>query len=293
MSSVGMMPQTLQSRIALGTGLAILATIVVMVGTSTWNSYQSGVSGGTTFAQSLARQQAAQIDAELEVALNTSRALAQALSANPGLHQQAAALQTSTPPPWPGGPKPPIAELALNREGVIAYLKQVLAHNPSFVGVYTLWEPNAFDANDSAFANSPGHDASGRFMAYLSRGAAGSIALEPILDYTSTELGATGVRKGEYYLCSKESGRECVLNPYTYPVQGKDVLMTSFVVPIQIQGKFHGIVGVDIALATLQRRLDSLQLFPARNKLLCWAMKSAFHLPSTSARASPTGRSTS
>jgi methyl-accepting chemotaxis protein len=128
-------------------------------------------------------------------------------------------------------------------------LKSVLTENPDFLGVYTAWEPNAFDGRDDAFVNTPGTDASGRFIPYWSRAADGTLALEALVDYDTP--GA-----GDYYQIPKRSGQEAILDPYRYPVQGQEVLITSLVAPIKLNGVFWGIVGVDLRLDALQAEIE-------------------------------------
>ena len=110
--------------------------------------------------------------------------------------------------------------------------------------MWTAWEPNAFDGRDAEFANQPGSDATGRYVPYWNRGA-GAIAVEANKDYTTP--GA-----GDYYLLPKRSNQETLTEPYFYKIDGKDVLMTSLVVPVHgADGTFVGVVGIDLPLATL------------------------------------------
>ena len=173
------------------------------------------------------------IEASLVPALQSARVLAQELATFPGMRL------TTT-----GG-------VDAARTVVDRMLLAILHGQPDFLGVYTGWEPNAFDGRDADFVNQPGSDASGRFIPYFSRAADGTLALEPLLDYETP--GA-----GDYYLLPKSSRAEQVLNPYSYSVQGKDLLITSLVVPIIIDGRFQGIAGVDLALDHLQQQIDTI-----------------------------------
>ncbi|MBN2887115.1 MAG: cache domain-containing protein, partial [Chromatiaceae bacterium] len=135
------------------------------------------------------------------------------------------------------------------RNDIDLILRSVLRENPGFLAVYTAWEPNAFDGRDSDFVNAPGSDASGRFISYWSRGASGAIELEPLVDYETP--GA-----GDYYMLPKQRGLEQLINPYLYPVQGREVLITSLVAPIVMGGEFRGIAGVDLSLEPFQRFVE-------------------------------------
>ncbi|MEN6484815.1 MAG: hypothetical protein ABFD98_08015 [Syntrophobacteraceae bacterium] len=58
-----------------------------------------------------------------------------------------------------------------------------------------------------------------------------------------------GRRRGYYYLLARKTGRETVINPFKYKLDGKDVLMTSLVVPIRHNARVVEVAGVDMALA--------------------------------------------
>jgi methyl-accepting chemotaxis protein len=138
---------------------------------------------------------------------------------------------------------------SLSREDVNGMLKNFIARDTAILGAYTLWEPNAFDGRDSLYAGTAGHDRTGRFIPYWVR-TNGKIVLEPLVDY-QTE-GA-----GNYYLLPKQTLQETVVDPYLYPIAGKQVLMMSLTTPIVHQGQFLGITGADISLEWLQSMVDA------------------------------------
>lgn len=139
-----------------------------------------------------------------------------------------------------------------NREAVIAMLEKVVEDNDTVFGAYTLWEPNAFDGNDAAYAGKPGYDNTGRFIPYVVRGDAG-VYVEALKDYE--QEGA-----GDYYQIPKKTGKACVLDPFEYETGGKKVFLTSMVVPIYINGKFAGIVGEDILVDTLIQEIKGTKI---------------------------------
>jgi methyl-accepting chemotaxis protein len=132
-------------------------------------------------------------------------------------------------------------------------LQNVLEKNPQLLGSWTAWEPNALDGQDSLHVNAPGHDATGRFVPYWVRGDNG-IQLDPLIDYEVP--GA-----GDYYLLARNSGNETIINPYSYEVAGQQVLITSLVAPIRIDGKVVGVAGVDISLASMQETVRQIRTF--------------------------------
>ncbi len=139
------------------------------------------------------------------------------------------------------------------RDSFNSILKSALDDRPKVLGVYTLWESNALDKQDEKYQNQSqlGYDASGRFIPYWTLSSIGKPQVEALLSYEDTTRINGGDRAGEYYLCSKDSHNNCLLEPYIYPVNGVDTLLTSLVTPIIINHKFVGITGLDISLKSL------------------------------------------
>ena len=146
------------------------------------------------------------------------------------------------------------------REQADAVLRGVLAAHPEYLGVWTGWEPNAFDGQDRRHTGAKGSDATGRYVPYWHRDG-DVIDLEPLADYD--EPGA-----GDYYQIAKRTRAEKVLEPYVYQVSGRDTMMTSVAVPIVVGGRFLGVAGVDIALSTLQERVDAIRPYGTGRALL-------------------------
>ena len=138
----------------------------------------------------------------------------------------------------------------ISRESIIEQLKVTLSKTPSILGIYTLWEPNAFDGKDKDYTSKEGYDATGRFIPYIVR-SGNDITVEPLADYDKEGI-------GDYYLIPKRTKEITLLDPFIYKVDGKDVLMTSFVMPIlDKSGNFFGIVGADIDLTSLQNKVNN------------------------------------
>jgi methyl-accepting chemotaxis protein len=148
--------------------------------------------------------------------------------------------------------------MPLTRQDMAQNLTVILRQNPNILGLWTLWEPNAFDGLDQKFANTPLHDATGRVVMYILYGADGKITGEANRDYEVP--GA-----GDYYLIARRQQTEVIMDPYIY----NNVLMTSLVVPIIVQGKFLGAVGADVKLDFLQQMLDkSIQSHEKEERLV-------------------------
>lgn len=124
----------------------------------------------------------------------------------------------------------------------------MLDRHPEFVGVWTVWEPNALDGKDRDFSNAPGHDATGRFVPFWNR-VGGEIHVEPNVNYDVPGL-------GDWYLVPTQRRCETVLDPYEVPAAGKPLFITSMVAPILIDGVCVGAAGVDVAMDDLVESHD-------------------------------------
>lgn len=178
----------------------------------------------------IAKENSSKINAQLEIAMNTSRTLSNTFST-----------QITN-------------DKKMTRKQVNSILKSILANNKSFLGTYTVWEPNAFDGKDSEFVNTKGHDKTGRFIPYWVRTDNGSIEVEALVDYEKQGL-------GDYYQIPKRTKKEAILEPFLYNVQGEVTLLTSLVVPIISSDKVYGMVGVDFSLSFLQSIADDLDIY--------------------------------
>ncbi|MDY7080474.1 MAG: cache domain-containing protein, partial [Chloroflexota bacterium] len=228
--------RSIQVAITFWAGVCLFLPVAAIITYAATALHNTAVDAAEAQVIAVARSEAGNIETEVEAALDTARTLAYALSA----------VQSE--------------QVRMTRVDVNAMLKQILAHNPQFVGVYTLWEPNAFGV-DAQFIGTEGHDETGRFVPYWSKSATGALQVEPAQDY---EI----VGPGDYYQLPKKTRRECIIDPHIYSVQGKDVLVTSIVVPITIEGTFYGVAGVDLALDFIQDLADEANIQDRTGKLV-------------------------
>ncbi|RWX81220.1 methyl-accepting chemotaxis protein [Neorhizobium lilium] len=129
-------------------------------------------------------------------------------------------------------------------------LKNLLRDNPIALGVWTGWEPNAFDGKDRDFVGAEGHDATGRYVPYWVR-SGDSIEHTPLVDYTVS--GA-----GDYYQQPFTQKKSVVIEPYVYEVNGKQVLMTSVAKPVIVNGQALGVAGLDISLDVANKTISAV-----------------------------------
>ncbi|MCC5881390.1 MAG: HAMP domain-containing protein [Halomonas sp.] len=148
--------------------------------------------------------------------------------------------------------------LGLSRRELSNLVRQTVVQNPSLLDAYIGWEPDAFgrDALYADLGESNGYDGSGRFMPWWYRTGEGQVEVLPLgTTMESTEVLSSGVREGEYYLCPRESLVPCIIDPAPYDFGGETLLVTSFNVPILVNGDFRGVAGVDLSLDFIQELL--------------------------------------
>lgn len=127
-------------------------------------------------------------------------------------------------------------------------LIDVLSKNKQVLDTWALFEPNAYDGQDSKYVNSPMSDKTGRYLAAWNW-INGKIEFAVAVDYDKPGV-------GDYYLIPKADHKPHVVEPYLYPVDGKQVLMTSFCFPIMQGDKFLGVAGVDVLLSDLGKMVS-------------------------------------
>ena len=190
---------------------------------------------GMRNAESLAIEQARQMQADITRQRGTAESLAEALAA-----------QVDT-----GRADRTVADTMQRR---------LLAADPSLLGVWAAFEPNAFDGADARHANSQTSDATGRYISYWYRDGQ-SIGVSPLADYEVP--GA-----GDYYLLARDGDRAVAVEPYLYEVAGEELLITSLATPVRIGGRVVGVAGVDVSLTTIEEQVAAVRPYGSGNALL-------------------------
>ena len=131
-------------------------------------------------------------------------------------------------------------------------LQNALKSHPDFLSMSLAWEPDAFDGKDEDLAAKEGQDPDGRYVRYVDRDTSGNVVLHNLTDYETPG-------SGDYYLLPRKLQKEVILEPYSYPYNGVDTLLTSIAVPIMVDGKFLGSVTADFSLQTLQTLVNSIR----------------------------------
>ncbi|WP_110597603.1 methyl-accepting chemotaxis protein [Salinicola lusitanus] len=144
--------------------------------------------------------------------------------------------------------------LLLGRDELSNLVRQTVVDNPDLLDAFIGWEPDAF-GSDRYYTGreDAGYGEDGRFMPWWYRTEDGKVAVLPLGEtMDSSKTMDSGVREGEYYLCPKETGKPCIIDPAPYDYNGKTLMVTSFNVPIMVDGQFRGSAGVDLSVDFIQ-----------------------------------------
>jgi methyl-accepting chemotaxis protein len=145
--------------------------------------------------------------------------------------------------------------MATGRRGDRPVVDQVehdlLAADPTLLGVWSVFEPNAFDGRDALNVGNPTSDASGRYLSYWYRDG-GQIAVTPIAGYEEPGV-------GDFYLLPRDRNTDVAIEPYQYEVAGEQVMMTSLTSPVRVSDQVVGVAGVDLALAAVQEQVAAIR----------------------------------
>jgi methyl-accepting chemotaxis protein len=218
----------LRGRLVLSIGSAVFVGFAVLTAVVSHRSMRMAQEDSHQLRREIAESNAARIAVVLENAMTTARAVAHAFEG------------------WMASDTP------IDRSVADAILRRTLEAERGLLAVWSCWEPDAFDGRDAAFAGQEGHDATGRYIPYFHRGT-GAVTREPLENY-----GIPGA--GDFYLLARNSGEETVLEPYVHRVAGRDVLLTSLVVPVKRGGRVIGVAGVDLTLEALSAIASAVEV---------------------------------
>ncbi|SEA56736.1 methyl-accepting chemotaxis protein [Alkalimonas amylolytica] len=147
-----------------------------------------------------------------------------------------------------------------SREQVQLFARHLLQANPSVSSIYTQYEANGYDGRDEHYRGTGIEHSSdqGTLEVYWVASESGLefIRTPDAADKYLSNLNEFGIREAEWYLCSHDKRRPCLMEPYQYEIRpGYEVLLTSLVYPVLVNGVFRGVAGVDINLPVLQESL--------------------------------------
>ncbi|WP_152045354.1 methyl-accepting chemotaxis protein [Aureimonas psammosilenae] len=137
-----------------------------------------------------------------------------------------------------------------DRQLALDILKPNVESSQYVMGSWYFEAPNAWDGQDTTMAGRKdlGSNSTGTFMPYWAR-LDGQVSMEPAED--------NQVYPEAFYTVPAQTEQPAMIDPYSYAVGSKTVLMTSVAFPVMSAGKLIGTAGLDIALDDLTKHLST------------------------------------
>ncbi len=249
--------KSLQMRIVFWAGVCLLITAGAILGFSiyiTGSVTEHGVSESRKLVGQMAQESREGAIAEAKKDLSTQSRTA--VTAIQGKMENAFKTVDAAALSFLGVKSAGVSGMA-GRQVAENFLSDLLKNNREYIATFSCWEPNAYDQIDTVIANSQGYDETGRLIPYFSWDGEGKIKHAPLKNYESQEKYPSGVRKGEFYLRPRETLADCIIDPY--PVkEGDPAMKVSIVVPITAENEFLGVMGVDLALSSIQEQIEKV-----------------------------------
>jgi methyl-accepting chemotaxis protein len=150
-----------------------------------------------------------------------------------------------------------LADIMTSYEGVPAEERRVrydntilsiMDSNPNFMGMFSIWKPNALDGNDAAFANTPGSDSTGRYMPWFSR-RTGELRKRALTEYEQYNDVADNMDNLDPVLSA----------PYWSTMAGNPIFAIRLCYPIITSRGIVGRVGIMVDLTSSSEVIDRIQ----------------------------------
>jgi len=229
MKKKGILPSSIKGRLIFYFGITVTVVVLLIVAAFSRGMYRNLIAENEQLIKANTREIANKIEEQNLEAVSVSKAMALAQ----------------------------MSGLFGNREASTRYARNILVNYPRFTGAYFGYEPDA-DQNDKAFLEKVGNtrksvNGAGRFLPYwfVEKGGKGEIKLSPLIDMENS-LYYQGCK--EKYL-SPDPEKYMITEPYFY--EGKMIVEQTF--PIEIDGRFAGIAGVDRALTSIHAYLEGFK----------------------------------
>ncbi|MCZ4282250.1 methyl-accepting chemotaxis protein [Kiloniella laminariae] len=211
------------------TAIMVILGFAVLVSYSTYSQVKNSQEDAQRYLSSLAEQYALDVRIDIEEALVAARGMAHAIEG-------------------------PLRSGSTDRSAFARIVENTIRRYPGIVGGAVGLDSN-IAGQDSDVAGQGYNDDAGRLLPYFYQDGKGGVAWEPL---------ALGGDSGSelWYDLPKTTKQEVVTEPYVYPVNGEDVVMTTATVPIfDAQDRAVGVATTDMALKDIQIRLSELKLF--------------------------------
>lgn len=240
---------SIQWKITLLAGLCLAGIVTLLVGLSLYRMEHSSALVKASSMEMLTESAQARIESQGEnQALNIRQQFMDAYQYGHGFSRQVLFLREQA--------EKRFLDAFDLREDLTRQVKSALQANPELLGLSLVFEANALDGKDELFAGQAelGSNDKGRFALYWSQPTQGKLTSMslPESDMADTSTGPGGEAANAWFTCPRTTLKPCVIEPYFYVIDGQNVLMTSIVFPLMVNGKVIASLSVDINLNRLQ-----------------------------------------
>lgn len=246
---------TIQWRITLLSGLCLLAVVAALIGASAYQNHTSA---------RLLKEQSSELLGQAALERLQAQAVARGQQVErffnetalygEGFAQQVLQLREQT---LKG--RLTVGQL---REALISTARETLKQREKVLGLYVIMLPDALAGTDADWRDqrAVAGNETGRFALYWSQSQPGQLVQEVLSEsQIAANTAPPGSEPGNaWYSCPQAQQRVCVVEPYTIEVEGQKALMSSVSIPLIVNGKVLGVVGMDISLDTLQKLAANL-----------------------------------
>ena len=156
------------------------------------------------------------------------------------------------------------SSLGSARSTVLTLLESGALQRPEIVSMWIAFEPDAFDGRDKDFAGDEWYGKTGQFTASFVERDGKAVRTN---DVTPETIYAPG--NGDYYTVPLRTGEVIVGDPefFTYE-NGTKTLISPVSVPIRLNGKIAGVVGIDLDYEIIRDGLKDLHIISDRTGIM-------------------------
>ncbi|UTM56454.1 methyl-accepting chemotaxis protein [Photobacterium sp. CCB-ST2H9] len=237
---------SVQWKITLMAGFALLATAAVLTSLSFYFSGQSQQLVSQQSFSSLRSQSQALVKAQAErQAISIQQFFDEASYRAEMLAQSVLFLKYNAEENYTNS-----SEL---RGSVTELLRRSVNGFSNIHGAFVVFEPDALDGEDGNYVDAAyvGANSTGRFAPYWYRGESGEAEQRIISEEEITNNGTN-----HWYTCSLKGAQSCIQDPKFSTDNGEQVLLSSITIPLIVNGKALGVMGIDIKLDSLQQVIN-------------------------------------
>ncbi len=234
--------QSLKAKTIFWTALSVFITAGTIVTFSVIALRKQSLEAAKDQLHILAHEESTRFQIEVTKAMDTARTLSQVL------------LKV----------RDPNYPLDIPRSEAIDLLRSILQENQYFEGVFTVWEPESYDALDMGYADEMGHDESGRFAPLWSRDDSGELQLQSLLK--QPRYNPNG-QLGPWYTVPKKTGQQHIASPSILINSPENKVIITVTTPVKQHTTFSGVTGVDFNIQTIQNSLNKRKEYVGKMKL--------------------------